>query len=140
MTYNYQNHVSELIKANQMNKTAVFDALACTGITSVIVTFDGYGDSGQIASVTAYAGKTPLEVAATLVEIQQASYDATPLTAGQKPLPEAIEALCYDFLEQEHAGWEIEDGSDGQFEFNVPQRVITLSINKKYSEYFEDEL
>ncbi len=31
------------------NKAALFDALAAAGVTLVVVTFDGYGDSGQIA-------------------------------------------------------------------------------------------
>jgi hypothetical protein len=35
------------------NKAALFDALAAAGITSVVVTFDGYADSGQIESLEA---------------------------------------------------------------------------------------
>ncbi len=35
------------------NKTALFDALATANITAVVVTFDGYGDSGQIENIEA---------------------------------------------------------------------------------------
>jgi hypothetical protein len=40
------------------NKTALFDALAAAGITHVIVSFDGYADSGQIENVEATARGT----------------------------------------------------------------------------------
>src|SRR3546814_4953625 len=31
-----------------VNKTALFDVLAAAAVTTVVVSFDGYGDSGQI--------------------------------------------------------------------------------------------
>ena len=34
----------------------MFDALAAAGITLIVVTFDGYGDSGQIENIEAKAG------------------------------------------------------------------------------------
>ena len=33
---------------NQLNKTSLFDVLVAAGITEVTVTFDGYGDNGQV--------------------------------------------------------------------------------------------
>ena len=44
------------------NKTALFDAFAAAGITSVLVHFDGSGDSGQIEDVDATAGDQPAEI------------------------------------------------------------------------------
>jgi len=38
------------------NKAALFDTLRAAGITQVIVTFDGYGDSGQVEDIDARAG------------------------------------------------------------------------------------
>jgi hypothetical protein len=38
------------------NKTVLFDALAAAGVTHVVVSFDGYGDSSQIESIEAKAG------------------------------------------------------------------------------------
>ena len=43
------------------NKTALFDALAAAGITSVLVHFDGSGDSGQIEDIDATAGEQSAE-------------------------------------------------------------------------------
>jgi hypothetical protein len=48
-----QARLSESIHAG--NKAALFDALARTGITIVTVSFDGYGDSGQIEEIQAKA-------------------------------------------------------------------------------------
>jgi hypothetical protein len=31
-----------------LNKAALFEALSAVGVTLVVVSFDGYGDSGQI--------------------------------------------------------------------------------------------
>ena len=131
----------EVIDATQLNKAAVFDSLATPGITAVKVEFDGYGDSGQIESMTAFSGEAPTELGDAVVQVyEEAGEPRTPLAATKTPLHEAIETLCYAFLEQEHEGWEIDDGSNGRFEFNVAGRAITLSITKKYSEYFENEL
>lgn len=46
--------LSESVRSE--NKAKLFDALAQAKITSVEVTFDGFGDSGQIEDVTAKAG------------------------------------------------------------------------------------
>ena len=39
-----------------LNKGALLDALALAGVTRVVVSFDGYGDSGQIENVEVQAG------------------------------------------------------------------------------------
>ena len=131
----------ELIDANELNRTAVFDSLTTLGITAVQVEFDGYGDSGQIESTTAFSGEASTELGDAVVQAYNEAREAgRPLTVTSTPLREAIEDLCYAFLEQEHEGWEIDDGGNGRFEFNVAERAITLSITKKYSEYFENEL
>lgn len=38
------------------NKAVLFESLAQVGITTVLVEFDGYGDSGQIEDISAHAG------------------------------------------------------------------------------------
>ena len=39
------------------NKASIMDALAATGVTSVILAFDGNSDDGQIESFEARAGE-----------------------------------------------------------------------------------
>ena len=56
------------------NKAALFDALAAAGITSVLVHFDGSGDSGQIEDIDATAGDQPREIPNGNIEIAQARW------------------------------------------------------------------
>lgn len=51
-----REHISRADDLLPANKTALFDALAAANITVVVVTFDGYGDSGQIENIEAKAG------------------------------------------------------------------------------------
>jgi len=135
MTYKYETYRQAFLETNRLNKTAVFDALSAAGITAVLVSFDGNGDEGQIESVTSYAGETEVEITATPVAMQQASYDGTSVGGVQKDLCEAIETLCYDFLEQEHEGWEINDGSFGEFRFDTAKRAIELEFNQNHMSF-----
>jgi hypothetical protein len=47
----YARHLRALKRASKANKAVVFDALASAGIATVIVCFDGEGDSGQISNI-----------------------------------------------------------------------------------------
>src|SRR5271168_4392669 len=49
----YERHAANLRKTVELNKAAVFDALASANITSVTVEFDGEGDSGGIEHISA---------------------------------------------------------------------------------------
>ena len=57
------------------------------------------------------------------------------------PVRDAIEKLAYDFLEEEHDGWENEDGAYGEFTFDVGERTIRLEYNERVmtTSYFEHE-
>jgi hypothetical protein len=48
-----QAHARLEAEVFKQNKAALLDALTLTGITTVVVSFDGYGDSGQIEHVKA---------------------------------------------------------------------------------------
>ncbi len=113
------------------NKTAVFDALAAAGITAVSVSFDGYGDSGQIESLDAEANGTRIVLPAASITI--AKPDAEALTHQDVSLADAIEQIAYDLLEEKHCGWENNDGAYGEFVFDVATRGITLEHNERYT-------
>lgn len=53
-----------------------------------------------------------------------------------EPVPSSVENLCYDFLEQTHGGWEINEGSNGQFVFDLVNK--TISLNHTYMEEKQD--
>ena len=58
-----------------LNKTALFEALSAAGVTLVIVSFDGYGDSGQIENVEVKAGDTVVAMPECTIEIAEAVWD-----------------------------------------------------------------
>ena len=130
----YELHGQALVQANALNKNAVFDALTSAGVTVVIVTFDGEGDSGQIEDIQAYAGEAEAKLPTQAVQFQQVAWNSHKLDASALGLREAIETLCYDYLEQEHGGWENNEGAFGEFTLSVADRTIELEFNGRISE------
>lgn len=120
------------------NKAALFDALTQVGITTILVEFDGYGDSGQIEGIGAHAGP---DIAVNLpersIEIARVEYGSPEIVRETCTVKEAIERLAYDFLEDTHGGWENNEGAYGDFLFDVAERTITLNYNERIetSEY-----
>jgi len=129
----YDHCREALRKASQSNKTAVFDALAAANITQVLVEFDGVGDSGQVETVTAFRGKVQIAFPSTTIALQQASWGSTELRCIEEKLSQAIETLCYDYLEETHDGWENNDGAFGEFSFSVEEREIELEFHDRYT-------
>lgn len=119
---------AELLPAN---KTAIFDALASAGIVSVVVFFDGGGDSGQIESIDARdaAGEVPLPD--VTVEFASPSY-SDGIDRRTLRLYDAIETIAYDLLRSAYCGWENNDGAYGEFTFDVATSVISLDFNGRY--------
>ena len=120
------------------NKTALFDALAQAGITSVLVTFDGSGDSGQIEAIDVTRNGAPAKLPAADVEIATPVWDGSGLDRRTLPLADAIETLAYALLEDTHGGWENNEGAYGEFTFEVAERSIQLDYNERIetSEYY----
>ena len=116
-----------------VNKATLFDALSAAGLTIVTVSFDGYGDSGQIENIEAKAGDNAVELPAGTIEIASPAWASTDIQRQAQTIPEAIEALAYDFLGATHCGWENNDGAYGEFMFDVAARTITLDYNERYT-------
>jgi len=49
-------------------------------------------------------------------------------------LEAAIETLAYEYLEDTHPGWEINDGAFGTFVFSVSERSITLDHRARFTD------
>jgi hypothetical protein len=127
-------HRAAVTKVNAQNKAALFDALSVAGVTDVVVSFDGCGDSGQIESVEARCGDTSTELPTTAVTLASTHWGTDDITSREMPLPEAVEQLCYGYLEQEHGGWENNDGAFGEFSFDVEERSIALEFHARYTD------
>jgi hypothetical protein len=85
---------------------AILPRLHELGVTSVIIPFDGYGDSGAVEQPTAYAGETEFQLPEDLT--------AALIAAAECLLPE---------------GWENNGGAFGELELNVGERKLTRDHN-----------
>ena len=124
------------------NKTTLFDALAAAGVTHVVLSFDGCGDSGQIENIEVKAGDAAVAMPQAEIEIARAVWDQAEPERSLISVADAIEQLAYDFLEQTHSGWEDSDGAYGDFTFDIAARTITLDYNERTtsSEYSQHVL
>lgn len=127
---------AELLPAN---KAALFEALAAAGIVTVVVSFDGYGDSGQIEAIEAHNEQGEATLPDAHIEIARAPWEGTEPERRTIPVSKAIEEMAYRFLEQTHGGWENNDGAYGEFVFNVAEGTIRLDYNERYTatEHYE---
>lgn len=116
------------------NKHALFPILAAAGITSILIRFDGSGDSGQIEEIDVLAGDKLASFPAEKVVIQRADWGATEPERVESSVNDAVETLVYAFLEETHGGWENNEGAYGEFTFNIAERTITLDYNERYED------
>ncbi len=116
--------------AHPANKKALFDALAAAKITQVIVTFDGYGDSGQVEDISALSGGESIALPKIEITIVRAICGIDEITESTMSVEDAVEQLAYDFLSETHGGWENNDGAYGEFTFDVEEGTITLDYNE----------
>jgi hypothetical protein len=128
MSRRYSDDKARFEEANRRNKDCVFDALSKAGIMQVLVAFDGEDDQGQMEHASAQADGKTVEFPAVTLSLWIADFGATQLSSRSFDLREAVEQLCYGYLEEQHGGWEIDDGSFGEFTFDVAKRKITLEF------------
>ena len=134
-------------------KELVFDALKQSQVREVIVDFDGSGDSGQINDVLYKKGVGKKEGVSddTLDNLEIKGAQVVHSTQWDKvksqwvkvmkqaTLRELIEQLCYDLLEANHGGWEINEGSFGEFHLMVKDNTIELTYNERVESYNTEE-
>ncbi len=138
----WKAHRDREAEALPLNKVALFEALATEGITSVVVTFDGSGDSGQIEDITALSGENqPSDLPTGTIEYRDFGFGAAAPSVTTATVRDVVENLSYALLSNAHGGWENDDGAYGEFTFDVAARSITLAYNERYtaSEYHEHE-
>ena len=117
----------------QANQATLFQALDVDGVTRIVVTFDGYGDSGQIEDVQAQAGDGDVTMPGSVIEIMAAVWGQTEPERSTVSIAAAVESLAYDVLERTHCGWENNDGAYGDIVFDIAAHTITLDYNERYT-------
>ena len=128
-------------EAVKVNAKALFDALDDTKITSIVVEFDGCGDSGQITSIDYYdhrnkdQGEPQMKVKGSFVDKHHEWDDKqkkfVEVGGGEGSVRAIVEQVCYDKLSARHPGWEINEGSYGTFTFDTVNRKIELEFNER---------
>ncbi|VVB49955.1 hypothetical protein RHAL1_04099 [Beijerinckiaceae bacterium RH AL1] len=116
-----------------LNKATLLNALTLAGVTRVVVSFDGYGDSGQIENVEAQTGHDPVTMPSAAIEIAEAVWDQAEPKRSSVSIAEAVESLAYDVLGRTHCGWENNDGAYGDVIFDTEEETITLDYNERYT-------
>ena len=119
--------------AMAQNKDTLFAAMRAAGITEIIVTFDGAGDSGQVEDIDARCGGTAVPMPDTEITLAQVSWGVTEIATNTMSLSEAVESLAYDLLSDSHGGWENCDGAFGQFHFDAEAGTILLNYNERFT-------
>ena len=143
------------IKADQLKKAdrvkyhanLLFDTLAQTKVSSIEVSFEGCGDSGQIEAVDytdangkgideAYLNKTIVKGSekTSYHKWDEKTKKLVKTEATEGNVREIIEEICYDKLGASHGGWEINEGSYGTFYFDVSTRKVRLEYNERIEE------
>jgi len=115
-----------------LNKATLFNALALAGVTKVVVSFDGYGDSGQIEDIEALDVDGTIAMPDAMVELVESRSPQTESDRSMVRIETAVESLAWDVLEGTHSGWENEQGGYGDIIFDVAANSITLDYNERY--------
>lgn len=111
-------------------KPAVFETLKAHHINTVVINFDGEGDSGQITEIRAYAEAFSQDTPRILPEDLD-GFKIPNVQCLDKPLREQVENLAYGFLNTEHGGWENNDGAYGEIWFLIPENKMFLDHNER---------
>jgi hypothetical protein len=118
-----------------LNKSALFDALVAAAIQTVVIEFDGCGDSGQLENITGLgAENTEIPLPEDEIEMQEVQFEGPSISVVKRTVRDVLETLAYDFLDQTHDGWENGDGAHGEFTFDVATRSITLDYNERFTD------
>lgn len=114
-------------KMRDPNRTALFDALSATGICLVIVTVDRDDGNGRIEHLALIADDRSARLPSgriTLAIPQWGLPDPVPL---KLTIPNAIERMAYDCLEQSYGTCEAALSFPDKLVFNVAARSIMIT-------------
>jgi len=116
-------------------KDIVFDLLK-DKVDTFTVRFDGSGDSGQMEEIELddKIYKMPVDGIKLRNGTRYCKGVSEQIWKDANTLGDVIESICYDTLEKACAGWEINDGSYGEFVFDVKKRTVVLDFNQRITD------
>jgi hypothetical protein len=113
-------------EATQRTKAAVFVALAKVGVTQVCVGFEGECGHGEMKRAVAKTHGGSASFPEITITVYLPPYGGREATTCEMMLQDAVEHLCWDWLE-----WEVDDDSSGEFVFDVEKQKVTLDVRKR---------
>jgi hypothetical protein len=120
---------------SEHTKSQLYAKLSKLGIASVLIVYDGCGDSGCIESIQVFDARNcevELPNRSVAIDLVESRFDGTLrqfITVNVKrtvPIKQAVENWCYDLLEQHFGGWENNDGSQGTIKIDVMEKSATI--------------
>lgn len=131
--------------SSQMQRRAALLTAADTlGITAITIDYDGEGDDGQIGDIIAdrhprfVDGSVHRTVPAEQPDLSATRSLTTPDGLEFANLHELADHVAWDILEEEHAGFEDNDGGFGTITILVPERKITLEKSDRFVDFTTD--
>lgn len=98
------------------------------GVTAITASYSGYSDSGSI-DYPQFEPSGALNLNAPF-DTKPHPWRADPI---QRSVGDIITDLFYDLLEMKHPGWEINDGSQGEFTWDITKDKISLEHGANYT-------
>lgn len=128
------------IQTQTSNKDALLNALKALGVSGVVVTYSGSGDSGDLTEITATPKRAMKKILAANVTLQRVHGDYVEgqwqyaIKDKQVRLDEAISEFAMQGVDLHHGGWENNDGGSGTFEITVKSSEFVLEHRQYYTE------
>jgi hypothetical protein len=118
MTHTTEIQPGAPAEVTRTHKNLIFAALAEAAIHRVTIDYDGSSDSGQIESIEAWNAANEKIPLPSSRKVQLAS-EGPDRPVDDIGLEAAVEELAWDYLYDNHCGWENNDGAFGTFVFSV---------------------
>jgi hypothetical protein len=118
------------------NKKLIMDALKAMGAKSVVVSYSGSGDSGQIDDCVIdddHKKDVEIEAFEEVGKFDDKNGWSRSIELKKRKLTEVIKDYCDNIIDQEHGGYYNNDGGDGIFELDVEAGTMTLTHNDHYT-------
>ena len=134
----YERQLKEKRK-NFPNKVDTFkNKLKDLKVESFRVEYSGSGDSGEIEEISIKPDNLKIKVdVGTWKKFDQQSFEYKE-TNEPKSLETFIEDFCYELLEDNHSGWEINEGQSGAIEWDIKENDLSHNYTT-YIEHSESE-
>ena len=119
-------------------RSAVIPPLRKAGITTVEITYDGYGDSGAIEDITCLAANNAVvDCPAIELLLAETCKNVGCSDSTTTSLSDGLESLACLALELHHPGWENNEGANGSLEIDVAKETFVLKCRIRYVDYDE---